>query len=85
MEEPYIYISKIRLVAYLLLAVLLTIPVTAACVVLIIEERAYNRPIIEHIREVVVMEQHLPTNYFAPTGEWLSKGDPVALTPVKEK
>ena len=86
MEEPFIYISKIRLVAYLLLAVLLTIPVTAACVVLITEERAYNRPVIEHVREVTVIEQKgQPMNIFDTKGQWISKGDPVALTPVKEK
>lgn len=49
------------------------------------DQRIMNRPIVEYIRKVTVIEQHLPTNYFAPTGEWLSKGDPVALTPVKEK
>jgi hypothetical protein len=53
--------------------------------IIISDSRVMNRPVIEHIREVTVIEQQLPTNYFAPTGEWISKGDPVSLTPVKEE
>lgn len=74
MEEPYIYISKIRLVAYILIAVLLTIPVTAACVVLITEERIYNRPVIERWYEATVFEQKWPTNIFDTKGQWDIKG-----------
>jgi len=44
-----------------------------------------NKPIIEKWYEATVFEQKWPTNIFDTKGQWISKGDPVALTPVKEE
>jgi hypothetical protein len=53
--------------------------------IIIGDSRVMNRPIIEKWYEATVFEQKWPTNIFDTKGQWISKGDPVALTPVKEK
>jgi hypothetical protein len=66
-------------------SVIITAGIVCIGTYILTDAKFMNKPIVEYIRKVTVIEQQLPTNYFAPTGEWLSKGDPVALTPVKEK
>lgn len=53
--------------------------------IIISDSRIMNRVEVETVREVTKIEQHWPTNYFDSEGRWLLKGDPVKLTPEKEK
>lgn len=70
----------------LVICLIVLVPLTAAGTFILTDEKFMNKPIIEHVREVTVFEQKWPTNYIVPsTSEFLSKGDPIELTPVKEE
>jgi hypothetical protein len=48
------------------------------------EEMVYNRPVEVIERKVSVFEQHNPMNIIDTDGNWISRGEAVELTPVKE-
>lgn len=53
--------------------------------IIISDSRIMNRVEVETVREVTKIEQSHPMNIFDTKGKWISQGDPVALTPEKEK
>lgn len=63
---------------------LIWIPLTAAGTFILVDYKIMNKPIIEYVREVTVIEQSHPTNIFDTKGKWISQGDPIKLTPEKE-
>ena len=66
-------------------SVIITAGIVCIGTYILTDAKFMNKPIIEKWYEATVFEQKWPTNIFDTKGQWISKGDPVALTPVKEK
>jgi len=85
MQERYLHISYPRYYCHILLAILITGAIVHLFDVFAMESVLYNRPIVEHVREVNVFEQKQPMNIIDTDGNWISRGEAKELTPVEGK
>ena len=67
-------------------SVIITSGVVCIGTYILTDAKYMNKPVIMYVSEPFNMIQAYASNYLVPsTSEFISKGDPVPLTPVKEK
>jgi hypothetical protein len=66
-------------------SVIITALIVCVITYILTDAKYMNKPVIMYVSEPINMTQPYATNYLVPsTSEFLSKGNPVELTPVKE-
>jgi hypothetical protein len=67
-------------------SVIITALIVCVITYILTDAKYMNKPVIMYVSEPINMTQPYATNYLVPsTSEFLSKGNPVELTPVKEE